>query len=209
MKSCAILGAGGHGKVVAEIAELNGYNEVIFFDDAFPQTTSLEHWTILGNFHHLCEQLNRFDGVFVAIGNNQVRYEKQQQLQKLNASILSLIHPQAIVSKYAQIKRGSVIMAGAVVNPFSIIDEGCIINTGSTIDHDCFIGAFCHISPGANIAGGVTIGKGSWIGIGAQIKQLVNISNNVVIGAGATVVKNVAQNLTVVGTPAKPLNKSF
>ncbi|MBD3768417.1 MAG: acetyltransferase [Gammaproteobacteria bacterium] len=208
MKRLAILGASGHGKVVAEIAELNGW-DVVFFDDAFPSVNGLAHWPVIGTTEDLLNDLQRFDGCFVAIGNNRIRLDKQTMLTEKGATLPVLIHPLAVISRYANVQAGCVVMAGAVVNPFALVQQACIVNTASTIDHDCILAEGVHISPGANLAGGVSVGACSWIGIGASVKQCVQIGANVVVGAGAAVVSDIADNLTVVGVPARALDSFF
>ncbi|MBE0484498.1 MAG: acetyltransferase [Bacterioplanes sp.] len=206
MKRLAILGASGHGKVVAEIAELNGW-DVVFFDDAFPSVTGLAHWSVIGNTDDLLTDLQCFDGCFVAIGNNRIRLDKQRMLAKKGATLPVLIHPSAVVSRYAKVEAGCVVMAGAVINPFALVQQACIVNTAATIDHDCVLAEGVHISPSANLAGAVSVGACSWVGIGASVKQCLKIGANVVVGAGAAVVLDIADNLTVVGVPAKVLIK--
>ena len=205
MIRCAILGASGHGKVIAEIAELNGYSEISFFDDSWPNIVGVEHWEVVGSTYDLLDDLNSFDSVFIAIGNNGIRLQKQELLFSKGAKFPVLIHPRATVSKYSQIGCGTVIMAGAVVNPFSKVGDSCIINTSASIDHDCMLGDGVHISPGVNLAGGVQVGCKTWVGIGANVKQYINIGNNVTIGAGAAVIRDVLDEQVVIGVPALPL----
>lgn len=206
MPSIAILGASGHGKVVAEIAELNGFTTIDFFDDRFPELTTIEHWKVVGNSQELYGKAVGYDAVFVAIGNNTIRNQKQLALTKSGANLTALIHPSATVSKYANVGDGSIIMAGAVVNPFATIGKACIVNTNSTVEHDCCLADGVHLSPNVALAGTVSVGMCSWVGLGATVKQLIKIEENVIIGAGATVVNNIPANLTVIGTPAKPLS---
>ena len=203
----AILGASGHGKVVAETAELLGY-QCVFFDDAYPSVKNNEDWPVIGTTDNLLEQAKNFAAVTVAIGNNAIRLAKIQQLQDAGAKLVTLVHPQAIVSSYANLQPASVVFAGAVINSFAQIGRGCIINTAASIDHDCVIAEGVHISPGAHLAGNVSVGKETWIGIGASVKQGINIAANSTVGAGAVVVKDVVSDLTVVGNPAKPLEKN-
>jgi len=205
MKRLAVLGAGGHGKVAADIAENCGWDKVVFFDDAWPQLTLIGHWTVEGDYQSLCDCLDTFDGVFIAIGNNRIRAEKLTSLAGLFAPAMTLIHPNAVISRYARIGSGSIVMAGAIVNCDASIAEGVILNTGCIIDHDCLIGRCAHIGPGARIAGGVQVGDESWIGIGASVKQLVSVGRDAMIGAGATAVSDVSDGITVVGTPARPV----
>ncbi|GEA52350.1 hypothetical protein VIN01S_31540 [Vibrio inusitatus NBRC 102082] len=207
MNRCAIFGAGGHGKVVAEIAELNGYENIVLFDDAWPEIKHLENWSIAGDKKSLMASVAEYDLVVVAIGNNLQRMRIQMDLQRIGAKFQPLLHPSAIVSKYAKIGIGTVVIAGAVINPFTIVGDACIVNTGATIDHDCNVGHGVHISPGANIAGGVEIGNCSWVGVGSQIKQMITVGSQVVVGAGSTVINNVKNRCTVVGSPARILTK--
>lgn len=207
MKRLAILGASGHGKVVADIAELSGWNEVIFFDDAWPEIKNNSARPIMGNTESLLDTIQDYDGVVVAIGNNDIRLNKLNLLKKKNIPLPSFIHPQAIISRYAQIDNACVVCAGVVVNADTSIGFGSILNTGCSIDHDCFLAEAVHISPGARLAGGTQVGKCAWVGIGAITRQLITVGSNAVIGAGSVVVKNVAPNTVVVGNPAKILER--
>ena len=203
MKRLAIVGASGHGKVVADTAELCGWEQIAFFDDAFPRSDINGAWPILGSFQDLLQQLPSFDAVFVAIGNNRVRLAKLSALLEKGADIATLIHPAACVSRYASIGLGSVILAGAVVNAYAEINLGCILNTHCSVDHDCVLDRAVHISPGGHLAGAVAVGEASWVGIGACVRQLVVIGRDVIVGAGAAVVCDVPDNATFCGVPAQ------
>lgn len=204
-----ILGAGGHGKVVADTAEASGsWRSVEFFDDNYPKLSEIGAWKVVGSFEDLKQRIEECDGVIVAIGNNEMRARLSAELLDLGGPLTTLIHPNAAVSKYARVEKGCVIFAGAVVNAFAILSEGVIVNTGATIDHDCVIGRASHICPGVNLAGNVTVGRESWIGLGANVIQNLTIGNHVVVGAGATVIENVSDKLTVVGTPAKDIKRN-
>lgn len=199
MKSLAILGASGHGKVVAEIAELTGWDEVMFFDDAFPSVKSVGIWPVKGTTEDMVT-----DAVaIVAIGNNKIRLEKSKYLLSKGFKLGTLIHPCSIVSKHAEIGVGTVVMAGAVINPFTSIGFGSIINTSCSIDHDCVFAEGIHVSPGVNVAGGVSVGEMSWLGIGSIVKQGVKIGASVIVAAGAVVVDDIPDNSLVKGVPAK------
>lgn len=201
-KRIAILGASGHGKVIAEIAELNGYR-VCFFDDAFPETSKLAHWQIMGSGHDLYASLNEYEAVTVAIGDNKTRALKLKALIAKQANLATLIHPTAHISQYSVIGVGTVIMAGAVVNPFAEIGVGTIINTSAVIEHDCVIGDYAHVSPNASLAGGSELGEGAWFGIGSCCRQLIKIGAYSVIGAGSVVVKDIPAQCTAFGNPAE------
>lgn len=204
-KELAIVGASGHGKVVADIAEQLGFI-VKFYDDAYPSKTHIEHWAIQGTCVDLIALKNKSptcsNDVVVAIGNNQIRQQKVELLKQNSFNLITLIHPTAVISQYATIAQGSVVFAGAIINAFTNIGVGCIVNTSAVIEHDCIIGDFTHICPNTALAGGVVIGSKSWVGIGSQIKQLIVIGDNCMIGAGSTVVKNIPDNVTAFGSPA-------
>lgn len=205
MKQLALLGASGHGKVIADAALLSSWKSITFFDDIWPAARWNGHWAVEGNTATLLARLAEFDGVIVAIGNCKTRWEKQQLLQAAGANIATVIHPAAIVSSYASIGAGTVIMAGAVVNVDAVLGNACIVNTGATVDHDCKLADGVHISPGAHLSGNVQVGDCSWVGVGAAVRQGVVIGDHVMVGAGAVVVKPVATGMTVVGSPAMPL----
>lgn len=205
MKRLALLGASGHGKVAADAAELGGWDEIAFFDDAWPSLSKNGKWSVLGNSEKLLQTIDTFHGVVVTIGNNRVRKLKLDTLFGLYAPVVSIVHPSAQISRYCSIGLGSVIFAGAVVNVDSTIGVGSIVNTGASIDHDCQLGSFVHISPGAHLAGGVSVGELSWVGIGACVRQLVTIGREVTVGAGSVVVKAVSDGQTVVGVPSRLL----
>lgn len=203
-KRLIIVGAGGHGKVVAEIAFLCGYENVVFLD-----SNEELIGTEIGNKHVLVggtpSDIDRFDGdVFVAIGDSDIRRTLTDfYLMKKNRNIITLIHPAAIVSEGSIIEDGVVVMPGAVINTGATIQNGSIINTSCSIDHDCHIGSYSHIAPGAHLCGGVKMQHDCWIGAGATIINNVNLVNNVNIGAGAVVLKSIIESGTYIGVPAK------
>ncbi|AUV44352.1 MULTISPECIES: acetyltransferase [Citrobacter freundii complex] len=207
MNRIAIYGAGGHGKVVAELVELAGYNQVFFFDEQWPSVTLNKHWPLIGDFDSLVETINDYDGVVVAIGNNRARLEKTNYLIKIGAPLKTFIHPTAYISRYSEIGLGSVIMAHAVVNPFVTIGNAVIINTAATIDHDSILNDGVHICPGVHLAGAVYVGNEVMIGIGAQVIQGINIEFRATVGAGANVLLDVEPHTTVVGNPAKLISQ--
>jgi sugar O-acyltransferase (sialic acid O-acetyltransferase NeuD family) len=202
-----IIGASGHGKVIADIAiRMNRWKEIVFLDDNPTVKTSLG-LNVIGNTESIAQYIEDYD-IFVAIGNNSIRKQKIEQLKELGATIPILKHPTAIIGKDVQINIGTAIMAGAIINPSTNIGEGCIINTGSTIDHDNIIESYVHISPGAHLAGTVSIGENTWIGIGSIISNNIKISKDCIVGAGGVVVKNITEAGTYIGVPVKRTSKA-
>ena len=202
MKRLAIFGASGHGKVVADAAIAAGWDEVVFFDDAWPTLAAVGPWAVSGATAELVRDRGDFEGVTVAIGNNSIRLDKMRQIEAAGIPLLSILHPASTVSPYAAIGAGTVVFAGGVVNAFAHLGKGCIVNTGATIDHDCLFADGVHASPGAHVGGQVIVGAATWIGIGACIRQCVSIGENVVIGAGAAVIGDIESGQCVVGVPA-------
>jgi len=201
----AILGASGHGKVVADAALLSGWNSVAFFDDAWPAVSEVGLWPVVGDSHVLMEQALQYDGLAVAIGDNGIRLEKLRLFERSGLHPVTIIHPSAIISSFASVGAGTVVCAGAVINPFAEIGFGCIVNTGATVDHDCRIGDGVHISPGAHLGGGVQVGRATWIGLGACVKQCVRIGEDSIVGMGAVVIRDVSAGVTIVGNPAREM----
>lgn len=141
---------------------------------------------------------------FIAVGDNKIRSKIYHQLNKQNILPVNAIHPSAVIDASASIAaHGVMIGAQVTINPLATIGMGAICNTGCIIEHECIVGDFAHIGPGAVLCGNVKIGDGTFVGANAVIKQGITIGKNAMIGAGAVVVKNVADNVTVVGVPAK------
>lgn len=207
MKKLALLGAGGHSRVIADMALVSGWSSVSCFDDAWPEKTRTGDWDVVGNVSMLIESASNFDGVVVAIGDCDIRCKMQEQLVKVNAPLVTIIHPSASVSSRATLGIGAVVMANAVINAFATLGDGCVVNSGAIVEHDCSIGDFVHIAPGAILTGTVTVGKCTWIGAGSTVRQGETIGKNVMVGAGSVVVKPVPDGMTVVGCPASPLAK--
>jgi sugar O-acyltransferase (sialic acid O-acetyltransferase NeuD family) len=143
-------------------------------------------------------------GYFIAVGDNGLRkkvYENLAQKQLLPANA---IHPSAVIDSSVTIApHGVMIAANATINPLASVATGVICNTGCVIEHECIVGEFAHIGPGAVLCGNVKIGSGTFVGANSVIKQGITVGKNAMIGAGAVVVKNVPDNCTVVGVPAK------
>lgn len=199
MRRIIIIGASGHGKVVADIADLNGY-EVSFLDDDTSKN-ACGSYQVIGTSKDAMKYKD--DDFFVAIGNTEIREQVQNELIRNGLNVVTLIHPNAVIAKDSSIGIGTAVMAGAVVNSNSVIGNGCIINTCASVDHDNIVGDFSHVSVGAHLAGTVEIGNKCWIGIGASVSNNVSICSGCMIGAGAVVVKDINEKGTYVGVPVR------
>lgn len=199
MKRLAIIGAGGHGKVVADTAEMAGYSDIVFWDDAYPEKQENGPWPVIGKPGERVA-----DGpVFLAVGQNRMRSRLWGDLVIEGSPVLQ--HPSAVISRYATVSAGTLAVAGSIVNAGANVGKGVILNTGCSVDHDCRVADFVHISPGARLAGNVSIGARSWIGIGAVVREGVMIGEDVTVAAGAVVTKDVPNGQTVAGVPARLL----
>ena len=199
-----IIGAGGYGRVIADIAVKTGkYSAIVFLDndETIKETMGIK---VIGRTDDAQKYVADHD-IFVAVGDNAAREKIQHGLETIKAEIPALIHPQAVIGGQAVIEAGSAVMAGAVVNSKSVIKKGCIVNTAATVDHDCILDEYVHISPGAHLAGGVRIGKGTWVGIGANISDHISVAGGCKIGAGTAVIKNITEAGTYVGVPARKI----
>ncbi len=200
MHNLIIIGGGGHAKVIADIASLNGYKILGFLDDS-PNITKLLDFDKLGKIEDAPLYADKAQFI-IAIGNNAVRKEIAE---KYNLNFATLVHPSAIIGSQVEIGKGTVVMPAVVINSSSKIGEHCIINSASVIEHDNIIGDFTHISPNATLCGTVKIGDGCHIGAGATIINNLTVCNNCIIGAGAVVTKNIEKSGTYVGVPAKSI----
>jgi len=199
-----VLGAGGHGKVVADTARGAGWCEISFLDDALAPGTTVADWTVRGPLALAIERAQE-SAVVVALGDNARRLEWIERLERAGTAVPTLIATSAIVSARCTIGSGSVVVAGAVIAIDATIGRAAILNTACSVDHDCALGDGVHISPGARLGGGVSVGARSWIGIGASIRHGIRIGCDVVVGAGAAVVNDLPDGARVGGVPAKPL----
>ena len=199
-----IVGAGGHGKVVAEAAaKMGGWSAIAFLDDKAPPLSAIHDWPVLGPLEQAEELFPEYPDCAVAIGDNALRLELLKKYLKLGYSLPPIIHPESSVGTFVSLGVGCVVFARTVINPDSNIGDGCILNTGVIVDHDCDLGEGVHLAPGVNLAGGVCVGRRSLIGIGSSVIPQIVIGENVIVAAGSVVTKDIGDNCMVAGVPAK------
>lgn len=197
-KDLIIIGAGGHGKVCAELAsDMGKWENIFFLDDVYPEKNKCLTYKILGK---TTEILNyKKCDFFVGIGNNKVREKYLLVLKKYNIKIATLVHPTAYISKFSSIGEGTSIHQYSIVNTSSTIGFGCIINTNAIIEHENYLKDFVHISPNVCMGGQVIIDEYSWIGIGSTVINNVSITSNVIVGANSLVLKSIPLHGTYAG----------
>lgn len=200
MATLCILGASGHGRVVADAALRAAAWDALVGTDRDPARCD---GALLPGvpLAPLAQALAGDGPLHVAIGQNAARQREAQAagLQRL----ATVVHPQASVSPFARLGAGSFVAAQAVVGPQADLAEGVIVNHGAVVDHDCQVGAFAHIAPGATLAGGCRVGAGVLVGAGARLLPGVSVGEGATVGAGAVVTRDITQPGTYAGVPAR------
>lgn len=201
MENVIIIGAGGHGRVAADIVLSCGDRVLGFLDDS-PTATGVYGIPVLGKIE---DYTSWPDASFlIGIGNAQIR--EQLALKLSGVKFHTAIHPSAVISPLGvTIGEGTLIAANACINPGATIGRHAIVNTAAVVEHDNRIGNFVHVSVGAMLGGFCTVGDRTWIGIGATVSNGVNICADCMLGAGAVVVREIRQRGTYVGVPARRL----
>lgn len=181
-----VLGAGGHGRSVAEAAELSGLFEVVgFLDDGLPAGSDVLGYPILGAMETMADQLAVCDESIVAIGNNALRQSLMQQLTDVGLDVGTVIHPRACVSPSAVVGKGSAVMAGAIVGTEARLGLGVIVNCGAVVDHHARVDDFGHLGVNACMAGGSVLGRGAWMQAGSALGYGVSVTAETILQPGA------------------------
>jgi UDP-perosamine 4-acetyltransferase len=208
MMDVAIIGAGGHGRVVLDVLRVAGIHRPVLFADANPALTGLRVdglpvVTGSGMFHALRER--GISGVFVAVGDNGTRRGYCEDAQREGFELVNAVHPSAQVSDTARLGSNVIVAAGSVVCAHCQVGDAAILNTGCIVDHESMIGTAAHVCPGVRLAGHVTIESGAFVGIGATVIQGIRVGFDAIVGAGAVVIRDVDPMTTVVGVPARSI----
>lgn len=200
-KKVMVIGASGHGKVIADIIHKSGDKVIGFLDDD-PAKKEVNQIAVLGKIKDI-EQYKGDTYFIIGIGDNQIRKKIAERNPVLN--YYTAIHPTAVIGEGVYIGNGTAVMAGVVVNANANIGEHCIINTSAVVEHECVIEDYTHISPQACLCGNVHIGKECHIGAGSTVINNRIIVKKTIIGAGSVVVKDILKPEVYVGIPAKRL----
>lgn len=201
-----VYGAGGHGKVVADILLSAGEGGVAGFvdDDERRWGSEVLGLPVRGGGEWLRrEATNAPLSVALGIGENAVRQSVAGRCRALGLELITPIHPSATVARSAHLGAGTVVMAGARINPDAFVGEGVIVNTGAVVEHDTFVGDYAHLSPNAAMGGAARLGARAHLGLGAVVLPGVEVGSGAVIGAGAVVARNVPEGVVAFGVPAR------
>lgn len=206
MSRVAVIGAGGHAKVIIDLLRGSGH-EVVACLDAGREGQTVCGIPVLGDEQIVLPELaaKGVDAVFVALGDNRLRQKIVARVAGMGFEMISAIGRSAVISPSATIGAGCAIMEGAIVNADSRIGNFAIINTNASVDHDCVVGDFTHIAPGSVLAGGVNVGREVFLGAGTRVIPGITVKEGSVVGAGAVVVRNIDTAGTWVGLPAKQI----
>lgn len=196
-----LIGAGGHGLVIADIVEAMGHRMIAFVDQYKAGSQHRGYPVNSFDKESLSDLTKRY---IISIGSNAARKNISEAFP---LPYTVAIHPRSTLSPSAAIAQGTVVMAGVCVNAAAHIGAHCILNTGCVVEHECILEDFVHVSPRAALAGNVRVGEGTHIGIGAVVLPGITIGKWCTIGAGAVVISNVPDGTTVIGVPARPIVK--
>ena len=194
-----LIGAGGHAKVVRDILDACSIPFSGVVTDNLKEVAFMEK--------KILHSMDGVDEAIICVGNNRTRKKLAEELSQQGVTFGMGIHPSVIMSKYASVDEGTVVMQGAVIQSCAKIGKHCIVNTSASIDHDNVLGDFVHISPHATLCGEVEVGEGTWIGAGTVVKQCVKIGKWSVIGAGSVVVHDIPDGVLAYGNPCKIIRK--
>ncbi len=205
MTRIVIVGAGGHGKVLADALLTAGRPVDGFLDrDKGLHGLRVLDVPVLGGDDCAEPGWVLVNGIGT-VGLPLARQAVDRHFAERGFPFLAVCHPSAVLGRGVVLGEGCQIMAGAVVQPDTVIGRGAIINTRAAVDHDCVLGDFVHVAPGATLSGGVRVGAGSHIGTGAVVIEGIRIGAGCLVAAGAVVVADVADGARVAGLPAKAM----
>ncbi len=206
MEKIAIIGGGGHAKVVASIILKLSEYEIIGYTDTKDMGELLGVPYLGTDDSFISKYRDKIEFATLGVGqieSSEIRKSIVKKYEESNFKFPAIVSPTAIVNRNVQIGNGTVIMDGVVINVDAVIGSYSIINTNSTVEHDCNIWNYVHIAPGVTLGGGVTIQDNSLIGTGSNIIQGINVTSNVIIGAGSTVYKDIILAGVYVGNPLR------
>ena len=203
-KAVAIIGYSGHAHTGVDILMACGYKVEAYCDNEAKEFNPF-NLLYLGSENDpvVLEKLKQYD-YFIGVGNNNLLRRKiYETLFPLLGQPVNAIHPSAVISPSVKLKYGHFISANTSINAFTELGMTAVCNTGCVVEHGCIVGDFAFIAPGAVLCGDVKIGENTFVGANSVIKQGVVVGKNVTIGAGSVILKDIPDNVTVIGNPAR------
>lgn len=196
-----VYGAGGHAGVVLDALLASGIQVSGLLDDLVPAGRTVFGFSILGGLSRLV--CSPADVVALGVGDNTARRRIAANCERAGATLAIVVHPAAVISRFASLSSGAVVLAGAIVNPGATLGKGAIVNSAAVVEHQVVIGDFAHVSPNATLAGRALLGNGAHLGAGACVLPGVSIGDGTVVGAGAVVCRNLPPHCVAIGVPAR------
>lgn len=209
--SVIVLGGGGHAKAVINALLMAGIPVKGFITpDIEDQCNDILNVKRLGTDDFLRfidpSEVKLVNGIG-SVGRPGIRKKIFDSYRRLGFSFENVVHPSVILPAHIRLQEGVQLMAGVIAQPGCQIGSNTIVNTRSILEHDCLIGENVHISPGAVICGEVRVENNVHIGAGATVIQGIHIGENSIVGAGSVVIHDVPEGVTVVGVPAKEVQR--
>jgi sugar O-acyltransferase (sialic acid O-acetyltransferase NeuD family) len=203
-KQVIIFGAGGHGKVLADIAQRSGRKVAGFVDDRRRLTTiDGINLPVLGNCEWLLDQQRERFCCGLGIGDNPSRMRVGQLLSREGFELATLVSPFAVIAPSARIGAGVVVVAGAIINPLAEIAEGAIVNSGVIVEHDAKIGRYANLSPNSTLGGEVEIGELAHVAMSATVLPRLRVGSRSTLGAGSVATSSIPDGVIAYGIPAR------
>lgn len=202
MKKIIIMGAGGHGQVVADaLLQMENAEPVAFLDDGEQVDKMILNIPVKGGLDAYPSVSH--DGIVLALGSNSLRKRIFNELSAAGEKLFTVIHPSAIIAPDVEIGDGCMILAGAVINTQAVIKDNTIINTNSTVEHHNVVGPHAHIAPGSTLGGEVAVDEEAMVGIGATVLPRTKIGKKAILGGGSTAIQDIPDHATAAGVPAR------
>ena len=201
-----VYGAGGHGKVVADLLLSRGENEFVGFVDDREELwgRNVIGFPVLGGWQWLHREASHSSvATVLGVGDNQSRQLLAERCAAWNIELLTVVHATATISQSARLGRGTVVMAGTIINSDARVGTGVIVNSGAVVEHDVEIGDYAHVAPRAAMGGASRLGAFSHLGLGAVVLQCIHVGSHTIVGAGAVVVKDLPDGVVAIGVPAR------
>jgi sugar O-acyltransferase (sialic acid O-acetyltransferase NeuD family) len=209
VKRVVIIGAGGHGREVADILrdQDRGQIEVLGFadDDRALHGQHIDGLPVLGDWSWFSGAEHNDIAVICAVGSPQLCRRLVERAREMKLSFVSAISPLAQISSYARLGEGVTIFPNVIISTGALVDSFSILNAAVVVSHDAIVGPYSNVNPGARLAGNVTLGEGCYIGMGANVIQGRSIGAWSIVGAGAVVTRDLPANVTAVGVPARTI----